>query len=69
MSKEVRPAKELWNFLDSEYVKAYHGGRIEYTKDFYIAMYKKITEIGKILEKNLKNKNIIIEAILMISNI
>ena len=28
-----------------------------------------ITEIGKILEKNLKNKNIIIEAILMISNI
>lgn len=44
MSKEVRPAKELWNFLDSEYVKAYHGGRIEYTKDFYIAMYKKITE-------------------------
>ena len=40
MSTEDRPAKELWNFLDSEYVKAYHGGRIEYTRDFYIAMYK-----------------------------
>lgn len=38
------PPKELWPTMDNEFVKDYRDGKIIYTKDFYVALYKKITE-------------------------
>lgn len=38
------PPSELKPFLDNPFLKDFHGNNIIYTKDFYIAMYKKISE-------------------------
>ena len=36
------PPKEIWEQMDNEFIADYRKGRIVYSKDFYIAMYKKI---------------------------
>ena len=36
--------KELLPFLDNTFVKSIHGDRIYYRPEFYVAMYKRITE-------------------------
>lgn len=38
------PPKYLWKQLDNKFVESYTNGRIMYTKDFYVAMHKKIQE-------------------------
>lgn len=41
---EEIPPKEIWKQLDNPFVSDYRNGRIIYSKDFYIALYKKIQE-------------------------
>ena len=36
------PDPEMLDLLDNEYVRVIHGSRIFYTKDFYVAMYKRV---------------------------
>lgn len=38
------PADEIIPFLDNPFLKDFNGQNIIYTKDFYVAMYKKISE-------------------------
>ena len=38
------PPKEIWDQLENEFVADYRKGRIIYSKDFYVALYKKIQE-------------------------
>lgn len=38
------PPREIWDQLENEFVADYRKGRIIYSKDFYIALYKKIQE-------------------------
>ena len=40
--REDLPAEDILPFLDNPFVKSFKGTRLVYTKDFYIAMYKKI---------------------------
>ena len=43
-----QPPEEIQPFLDNPFLKDFRGRDIIYTKDFYVAMYKKISEeIGK----------------------
>lgn len=46
MKKEVlkQPTEEIKPFLDNPFLKDFNGRSIIYTKEFYIAMYKKIKE-------------------------
>ncbi|MFQ7451114.1 MAG: hypothetical protein ACLRNQ_06425 [Flavonifractor plautii] len=39
-----RPPEEIQPFLDNPFLKDFRGRDIIYTKDFYVAMYKKISE-------------------------
>lgn len=39
-----RPADVIRPFLDNPFLKDFRGDDIIYTKDFYVAMYKKISE-------------------------
>ncbi|MGN0270352.1 MAG: hypothetical protein ACI4CX_06625, partial [Candidatus Weimeria sp.] len=43
---EKRPSDRIIPFLDNEFVKDFNGDRLYYTKDFDIAMYKKIHDEG-----------------------
>ena len=36
--------REIWDQLENEFVADYRKGRIIYSKDFYVALYKKIQE-------------------------
>lgn len=36
------PPKELWPVMDNPFIKDYKNGKIVYSKDFYVALYKKI---------------------------
>ena len=38
------PPKEIWEQMDNEFIADYRKGRIVYSKDFYVALYKKIQE-------------------------
>lgn len=38
------PSDEIRPFLDNPFLKDFRGNDIIYTKDFYVAMYKKISE-------------------------
>ncbi|MBR2702075.1 MAG: hypothetical protein IKF00_03535 [Solobacterium sp.] len=38
------PPREIWDQLENEFVADYRKGRIIYSKDFYVALYKKIQE-------------------------
>lgn len=38
------PSNEIIQFLDNPFLKDFNGSNIIYTKDFYVAMYKKISE-------------------------
>jgi hypothetical protein len=38
------PPEKIWKQLDNEFVADYRKGRIIYSKDFYIALYRKIQE-------------------------
>jgi hypothetical protein len=38
------PPREIWDKLENEFVADYRKGRIIYSKDFYVALYKKIQE-------------------------
>lgn len=38
------PPDEIIPFLDNPFLKDFNGSNIIYTKDFYVAMYKKISE-------------------------
>ena len=38
------PPEKIWKQLDNEFVADYRNGRIIYSKDFYIALYRKIQE-------------------------
>ena len=40
------PPKELVPFLDNPFMADFHGNTIVYSKDFYVAMYKKIHDDG-----------------------
>ena len=40
--EEILPNYELIPFLDNEFIKDVSGSKLYYTKDFYVAMYKKI---------------------------
>lgn len=39
-----QPPEEIQPFLDNPFLKDFRGRDIIYTKDFYVAMYKKISE-------------------------
>ena len=39
-----QPPEEIQPFLDTPFLKDFRGRDIIYTKDFYVAMYKKISE-------------------------
>ena len=39
-----QPSDTIRPFLDNSFLKDFRGGDIIYTKDFYVAMYKKISE-------------------------
>lgn len=39
-----RPADMIEPFLDNPFLKDFRGDDIIYTRDFYVAMYKKISE-------------------------
>lgn len=43
---EKRPSDRIIPFLDNEFVKDFNGDRLYYTKDFDVAMYKKIHDEG-----------------------
>ena len=38
------PPREIWDQLENEFVADYRKGRIIYSKDFYVALYRKIQE-------------------------
>lgn len=38
------PSDEMKPFLDNPFLKDFRGRDMIYTKDFYVAMYKKISE-------------------------
>lgn len=38
------PPREIWDQLENEFVADYRKGKIIYSKDFYVALYKKIQE-------------------------
>ena len=38
------PPREIWDQLENEFVADYRKGRIIYSKDFYVALYKQIQE-------------------------
>ena len=38
------PPREIWDQLENGFVADYRKGRIIYSKDFYVALYKKIQE-------------------------
>ena len=40
------PPEELVPFLDNPFMADFHGSTIVYSKDFYVAMYKKIHDDG-----------------------
>ena len=40
------PPEELVPFLDNPFMADFHGNTIVYSKDFYVAMYKKIHDDG-----------------------
>ena len=40
------PPDELVPFLDNQFMADFHGNTIVYSKDFYVAMYKKIHDEG-----------------------
>lgn len=40
------PSDKLMPFMDNEFVTGFHGDRLYYSKDFDIAMYKKIHDEG-----------------------
>ena len=40
------PPKELEPFLDNPFMADFHGHTIVYSKDFYVAMYKKLHDEG-----------------------
>ena len=40
------PPKELEPFLDNPFMQDFHGHTIVYSKDFYVAMYKKMHDEG-----------------------
>jgi len=40
------PDKKIIPFLDNEFVIGFHNDKLHYSKDFDVAMYKKITEEG-----------------------
>lgn len=40
------PPDEIFPFLDNPFLEDFHGHKIVYTKDFYVALYKKIHDEG-----------------------